>query len=338
MMSSKKWTFRFLALSALLIITVMFLNYKIDRHSVFTDDYSNVNNIANKNFINIEFLTKNEHSFDSFIFGSSRVGQINPLNIKGGNYYNMTYAEAIPVEHLENIKLLIKSGVKIKNILLGLDDFSYEVNPLIHLKQLAVQSHYDSLINEKSKIRFFMDYLFLKPKKREIFNLFKVSNKKRYYDIYSTGMHISSKAIDDAIENNISRHIEDKKFLKPTHYEGNQIIKTLNALQEIKNLSKKYNFNLVLFFNPIHKTTYLDTDLNNFRLFKRALVKISEFYDFSGLNSITTNNYYYYETSHYRDMVADMIKRRIFNEKLVDVPDDFGVFVTKNNIDEHLKK
>jgi len=337
-MSSKKWIFRFSIISITSILLIMFLNYKIDRHSVFTDNYSNVNNIANKNFINIEFLTNSEHSFDSFIFGSSRVGQISPVGIKDGNYYNMTYAEALPIEHLANIKLLLNNGIKIKNILLGLDDFSYEVNPLVHLKQLAVEPHYKSGINGKNKIEFFMDYLFLKPKKREIFSLFKDNKKKKYYDVYNTGMHISSKIIDDTIENNISGHIDDKKFLKPTHYEGNQIIRTLNALQEIKMLSIQYDFKLILFFNPIHKTTYLDTNLNNFRLFKMGLLEISEFYDFSGLNSITTNNYYYYETSHYRDMVADMIKARIFNDGSVDVPNDFGTLVTKENIDKHLNK
>jgi hypothetical protein len=54
------------------------------------------------------------------------------------------------------------------------------------------------------------------------------------------------------------------------------------------------------------------------------------------LNSITTNNYYYHETSHYRLEVGALILARIFNDSSVKVPDNFGVLVTKGNIDQHL--
>ena len=49
----------------------------------------------------------NKKKYDSFIFGSSRVGKINPLKIENGKYYNMTYSEGLPREHYQNIKFLI---------------------------------------------------------------------------------------------------------------------------------------------------------------------------------------------------------------------------------------
>lgn len=58
----------------------------------------------------------------------------------------------------------------------------------------------------------------------------------------------------------------------------------------------------------------------------------------SGYNSITLNNCNYYESKHYRPHVGDMIAARIFLDKDKVVPDDFGVFVTKENIDKHIGK
>ena len=137
----------------------------------------------------------------------------------------------------------------------------------------------------------------------------------------------------NSIENNIKQHINDKKFMEPTRYVGDRIKETIKSIEEIVNLSKKYDFNLLIFINPIHKTTYLDTNFNNFQIFKNELVQLTDYYDFSGLNRITTNNYYYYETSHYRDIAGELIKQRLFKSE----NNNFGIYVSKNNIDEHLE-
>jgi len=44
----------------------------------------------------------------------------------------------------------------------------------------------------------------------------------------------------------------------------------------------------------------------------------------------------YYEEVHFRYRVADMVIKRIFGAGTADVPDDFGVLVTKETIDQHL--
>ena len=92
----------------------------------------------------------------------------------------------------------------------------------------------------------------------------------------------------------------------------------------------------MLFINPVHKNVFLDCGVD-FDRFKRALSHLSGFYDFSGLNSVTTDNFNYYETSHYRPKVGDLVIARIFNQRNIKVPEDFGQWVTAENIDLHLK-
>ena len=337
-MNSKKWILKYIAISFIFCISIISFNYYEDIYSIFKNDYSEVAHEPNQNFVKMDFLIKKQHSFDSFIFGSSRVGHINPLGIENGNYYNMTYSEGLPYEHLSNIKLLIEKKIKIKNILIGLDDFSYEVNPLSHKQQPMRQPHYLTDINSMSELSFYMYYLFKRPSVSDTIKVVKqivldTTYPTFNYDIYKTGLPLVPLEKVNSIENNIKQHINDKKFMEPTRYVGDRIKETIKSIEEIVNLSKKYDFNLLIFINPIHKTTYLDTNFNNFQIFKNELVQLTDYYDFSGLNRITTNNYYYYETSHYRDIAGELIKQRLFKSE----NNNFGIYVSKNNIDEHLE-
>lgn len=199
--------------------------------------------------------------------------------------------------------------------------------------------HYQTDKNLTSKIKFYLDYLLRRPSFNDVSSLYQqLILNKTYptfnYDIYKTGLPLVPLEIDKNIENNIDKHINDKKFMISNHYTGNRIKETITTIREIVDLSKKYNFNLTIFINPIHKTTYLGTSFNNFQTFKNELAKLTNYYDFSGLNSITTNNYYYYETSHYRDVVGELIKKRLFDSNY---DKSFGVYVSQNNIDEHLR-
>ena len=326
---------------------IQIYNYFVDDYAIFKDDYSSLNGEPNQNFVKMDFLMNKKHSFDSFIFGSSRAGKIHPTDIANGNYYNMTYSEGLPLDHLENIKLLLKSKVKIKNIILTLDNFSFLIDPYTHLKQNLRLPHYLTDISEKNMIDFYLSYLNLKPSKRRQAQLdnFIMSGDvgiTSEFDIYKTGMPILPKAYPDVIESNVEAHIQNKRFLSPSRNnvaKENRIDETINEISDIIKLSKKNNFNLIILIHPVHVTTYLDTQTNfsEFQTFKKKLSALTGYYDFSGINYVTVNNYFWHETSHYRFKAGDIIKKVIFNYDKNDIPDEVGVFVTKNNIDNHLK-
>ncbi|APA68539.1 hypothetical protein [Janthinobacterium sp. 1_2014MBL_MicDiv] len=115
---------------------------------------------------------------------------------------------------------------------------------------------------------------------------------------------------------------------------------------------------LRLYINPTHALTM---DVLHWRgkwdamqAWQRGLVQFVErhraagcdvrLYDFSGFNSVTTDPIplvsgraemrYYWEVSHYRDNVGRLILARLFGGDLVP-PADFGVELTKANIDAH---
>jgi len=88
--------------------------------------------------------------------------------------------------------------------------------------------------------------------------------------------------------------------------------------------------------NPIHITTYMGNNREELYRFQQELVKITPFYDFSPPSSVTTNNYYFYETSHYRPLVGDWMIQKILKMDNRGLSKDFGVYVMEENIEEQV--
>ena len=298
-------------------------NYMYDTSGVFDRDFSIRRVEPNQHFLKMRYILGEPQKYDAFCFGSSRVGNIDLFKIDNGlRYYNMTYSEGLPSEWLNDLQIFIEKGVLVKQVIIGLDDFSFRVDPELHKNQWQRIPYTDD------NLKTYFAYLLRQPKKPT-----DIEGKECIYDIYGSGrtLHVE---VDEQIEANIEQHIDDEKFKKPCVYVGSRVQETIADIIKIKALCDDNNIQLIVFINPIHIVTYRNTDMQDFNEFKRQLAQVTDYYDFSGLNEITTNNYYYYETSHYRPLVGDMIVNRLFNKGNV----DFGVYVTKDNVDEHLQR
>ncbi len=339
----KKWTISVFLSIVIIVGAVVSVNVVVDTYGIFRTNFSRQVMPPNMNYVKIKYLLENKNKFDSFIFGSSRVSYINEEKITNGRYYNMFYAEGVPEEHLANIRFLLKNGVSMKNLMIGLDEFSGVIDPKQHLSSLLVQPYPG--VSGKKLLNFYGEYFFRLDKFiPELEDYIRHNYTKRnspeehriFFDMYGTG-RILIPAVDKEIERDVQAHIHDKRFLEPFHRVGDNSANALAAMKEIVDLAKRKGINLTVFINPIHKTTYLDTNLSQFASFKKKLAAITEYYDFSGLNSITTNNYYYYESSHFRLLVGDMMLKTMLGAPKVAVPPDFGFHVTRENIDSHLR-
>lgn len=320
----KKYVYRFMGILLLAMIATICWNYVFDTSGLFNRDFCVKRSIEpNQHFVKVRYILSEPQKYNAFCFGSSRVGNIDLEKI-GNNlrYYNMTYLEGLPAEWLVDVQNFIKYDVDVKQILLGLDDFSMRVNPETHKKQWV-------RISYTKDIRTYFSYLFRRPCRPDL----QYGLQGSIFDIYGTGRPLHPE-VDERIEADIQKHLADDKFAKPIHYEGNRISETIEEICQLKKLCDENGIELVVFINPINAVTYRDNNLQEFNEFKRQLAQVTDYYDFSGLNDITTNNYYYYETSHYRPLVGDMIVNRLFNKGNT----DFGVYVTEDNVENHIQK
>ena len=107
-------------------------------------------------------------------------------------------------------------------------------------------------------------------------------------------------------------------------------------IQSIINLCNENAINMILFTNPLHKLTYQKAAEVGYIDFLEKLSETTDYYNFSGMNDITTNNDNYLETSHYKLQVGDLIIDTIFNHKTDSqlLSQGFGYFVKKENNNE----
>jgi hypothetical protein len=85
-----------------------------------------------------------------------------------------------------------------------------------------------------------------------------------------------------------------------------------------------------------------------FETWKRRIAQIADshqipLWDFSGYNTVTTEPVatpmkYYWDSSHFTELVGNWIVARVMNEADASIPADFGRLVTIANIDAHLSE
>lgn len=343
----KKWLMQLLPSFAGLLLVLGLFNYTVDPYGFFRKDLTKQLIVPNENFLKTRYITSARPSFDSFVFGSSRVGHIHvPVINNGGNWYNMTNAGGIPQEHQLNIEYMIKKGVKIRELLIGLDEFSYSVNPETRAQQWSSKPY--SPARGESPFWCYVRYILRFPDIKVLQTAYKEYQARKqpqgskaatfftYYDFYGTGQG-TIKEIDAEIDRNPEKHSSDPKFLKPykpNYDDADYSDDALASLKRIIDLARANDIRLTIFINPTHKTTYLATNQERFFSFKRRLSRLCDYYDFSGLNQVTQNNFYYYETSHYRPIVGKMIVHRIFDTNSSD--SSFGTLVTAATVERHL--
>lgn len=303
-------------------------NIWLDPFGVINGEMSNQKTEPNQRYLKLKYCTENPSKYNAFLFGSSRVEKIDVKKIPdSNNWYNLGYSQAIPAEILEDLKYLIKNKIKINHVIIGLGEISYLISPVIH-KNSSLRRPFVNSIDPYYK------YLFLKPSYSNYKYIKSVAYRKFYTPgsykvIYQTGNFPANKK-DTFIENNKRIHKNDKVFNRPfwKNYYHTRITKSLNEIRKIRNLCNSNNIKSTFFINPIYKTTYIKSVDNDFLIFLKKLSTITSYYDFSGINEITEEPFYFYENLHYRPIVGDSIINSIFNFEA-----QKSNYVNENNID-----
>ena len=315
---------------------ILFFNTVVDPYGIFFKAYKNLNIEPNSLYQKTKLLIDNPNKFDSFIFGSSRVNYLYPQKISTANYYNMTYANGLPKHHYNDLKVLMKNGVVIENLLVGIDYMSLLENPDILTNDLLRKKYPESILD---KIEFYSSYMFNMPNWNFIRLAFsRTTTDRSLVEKYGV---IKSPTNDSLIDNYPQNHISNKGLLLPLSYvpENLNIDKNLQEIKNIIDFAKENNINLVLFINPTQTSTYLNINLENYFYALKKLSEFTSYYDFSGLSSAVVDNTNFYEPSHYRIKLGNYIIAEIFNtpEKNKN-PLDFSFYVTKNNVTQNINR
>ena len=315
-----------------LILGIIFIPFAVivDPYNVFHASYPRQNGVEpNKNYVKMKNVLDHPDKFDSFLFGSSRVGFIDVSKMDDGHYYDMTYSEGLPAEHLDNLKVMIDHGIIPKNVTIGLDDITYFVDPALHKGQLfRLPYPWEGTCSDK--VSFYLRYFDLKT----LYESLEELRKENYKDPDYT-----RRMLDTGTEN--LDIIPDynpegaKAWWSDYYYPREEV---LSEIREIKELCRQYDINLRFFTNPMHALTYAKGIDNGYLVFLEELADETDYWNFSGFNDVTLTYGNYYETSHYCPAVGDLIIEGVYYDSVDQrlLSQGFGMHVTKDNVGELL--
>ena len=340
-MSNKRFLKIVFGLTILGALFVGCVNYVVDPFNIFHTKILKEQFQMNERFMKIEYLENNKDKYNSYMFGSSRIGTTPPSVInkylENAKFYNFTVSSANLYDYLIHLKYFIKANYPIKNLYLQIDIDNMSAYSRPNSDYLR-KAH--PFVNNESLKNYYLSYLtgfFPFNIKGKILLNIQRDDITDYF--IETGIWTKPlkeekilKTPEKFVQEEISFNTKNNRTTKNAQYENNS-----KALKEIVDLCKENNINLIVFTTP-HNKNMMDTFIvEDYLEFLKMISKYTKFYDFTGYNSITIENINYYESSHYRQNVGELIAAKIFNDKSIEVPQDFGVLVTKENIDEHLE-
>ena len=345
-MKPKSWLKIVFVLSFGAVFSLAALNYIVDPYQVFESNIFKHPLQLNKRYLKVNHLKENPAKYDSYLLGSSRIGTTEPQIIEqyipGSNFYNLTVSLGSMLDNIMLVKHLIKNNYQVDNLYMQID-----VNSMAIYKQgkSDYQRKYPPYLTARDDFEFYFEYLTIFPFKNikgkiEV-NLNKAKRERRpQNDLFNTGCFFLPYQ-DSLILIDPEGYISNESTFNTVKIErkvkGVFMEETINALKVLKDTCDSHNINLIPFITP-HNHNMLNTfDKDDYLKFLHSISEVVGYWDFSGYNSVTLDNKNYYEHSHYRSNVSKMIAARIFSDTLIEVPDDFGVFITSENIEEHLR-
>jgi hypothetical protein len=161
------------------------------------------------------------------------------------------------------------------------------------------------------------------------------------FDIENSGMWFV-RYKDEARAKDIDGYIQNEHSFRKKSRRTRGLEKNFDAIisdyQEIVQMCHNHNVNLTVL-----TTAYNHLRLDAFKIedvlhFIKALATYHDIWVFSDYNSITNENKNYYEVNHFISKVGALKAAKIYHDREVVVPEDFGYFVTKERVEDFIKK
>ena len=344
MMRLRQWIRLYIAIPIVLITLIFSFNFIIDPYSMTS---YNLLDIPNK-FARDDRKEKvaklyTEPTYTNMIFGSSHVYTINPLTMEKyleGRSYNAGVGTARIEDHLGFLLYLERIQKLPKNIILGLDFYSFNQNVETN-KYFLVNDELNFMQKKTDSNVYFSKFLSLdafRASYKTLRNFLKDSQERPRFDTYGTSSGASK------VFTYYPEEIKQSTFTDALVQSGYRDVKTveytvvskerMQYVQDIVTLCQKHNINYTFFITPlsgqllsaIENDQVLSETLHRFKI---ELSNVTHYYDFLTHNKINDNRFYFGDTMHTVPFTGNLILARLFNDKNIELPPGFGVLTLK---------
>lgn len=332
----KHWSFVFISIVALVFITVGILNYLLDPFWCFSrgniDNFSAT--IIDQREQKTNRLLFEGKKYDSLILGSSRTEPVDQGSLGNCRAFNYAAPAMYPEEYegyLSNFSRINQKSPK--NIFIGFDFFG-----TIETKPVANKPAEAYFLKSSEKLYRFRTLL--NPDTLRVF--LKCKFNRKYYYRYD---RVSNVLIPkDLSRYDANKLLSDRLFVFKENFYADKSYRYDPSFTKIIGRLKEQNpgSNFIIFTTPVTRPLFeLLVREGRFEDYCRWIGDLVEVfgsvYNFMSVNSITENPGNYYDADHFFPKIGTLIAHRITAVPDDNIPDDFGILVTRQNITEHLR-
>lgn len=340
-MNSKKWCIVAVVAVIAAVILIAAVNVVVDPFGVFGEKWYSYNETNNPRVAKIEYLKENFDKYDSYVVGCSSTSSypVEELNrYMNAEFYNLIMYGA-DMDDVEKTVYYIAEHDDVKNIVLNVyiaNGFDYNFEP----DKLTGSMHAE--VSGESKTGFYMKYAFanLQYSKAKVTAKMKDRYLSEPFDVFDveTGAYDKRKRDAEPISD-MERYYEAYPvFAAYPHgdYSLEAIEENAESIGRIKEFCDKSGINLIVVNAPIYYEYFNDIPKEEIELFYKSIAEKVNFWDFS-VSSVSLEPRYFYDSTHFRNDIGKMALARIFDEDSRYIPEDFGVYVTKENVEEYVE-
>ncbi len=319
-----------------MIFLVGSINYIIDPLWMFT--HSNRFNNAQAGFDERQQKTNRAYfggldKYNALVLGSSRTTYISQEEFKGVTAFNYSAGSMFPNEYKGWVNVAKKiKGDDFDYIFIGFDFWTTDVKRNNNIDPGSYLAQSKSFLY-RFKMLFTIDTLF---------------------KTFQSLMHYITPGTIDYTRNNIKKSItisEERKKRVITKQWAEYEINYSSRYKYNNNLRKIYanltidnpNTKFIVFTTPVTEELYtflIEKGMTeSYQQWLNDIVLIfGEMYNFMDINSITSNPNNFPDLHHTYPFIGTLISNRVTNENIQKVPNDFGTFLNKQNIDNYLNR
>ena len=314
-MDHANWNRRLLRYVIGVVAAILLFNVLVDPYEIFRLVSYRGGFAPNERFNKVEYLLAHPDKYDSFIVGSSVMGLFDPRVVEskrpGQRAYNLSFLRGTPAEALATLRTLKAHGVKIKEIVMGIDVF-----PFIESSEYVEPFRRPHpAVSGESVAAFYASYMFTSGIVQGINRLSHAlePQPKIAFDLRGTGEY-RLLAYEQEIARDQAAFIRRQMFPLP---EANMakfvwVQKRFDELQALKDWLTSGGIRAEFFIHPLHHSTLDLIEVASMAEFREKVRSIlGSVPDYSRVDQITHDDRNYYDRKHYRPVVAKEILGQI---------------------------
>ncbi|GEL78648.1 hypothetical protein [Tenuibacillus multivorans] len=339
MMSFKFFIATFMITGSVALGSFAGFNYFVDPMWTFDHEheYNDVQTVIDERQQKVNHIYYSDFDYDTLLVGSSRSTYINQHAFSGMDVYNFSASDLSFKEYPSIINFAKSENERdFERIVIGVDFFKSAVS------QSSEDMNLDEYITTVEEPFYRWKMLLSEDVYDYAKKNYRLSNEDEIVELrnYNRDNVASAKDFPEDVK---QQQTKDKiaKFKSQFYgdeFEYNPEFKDVMQVVESSNPESE----VVVFTTPISAELFSalveEGNLDEYETWLRDMVAVhGEIYNFMYPNSVTKDMSNYFDGHHFYPHVGDLIAERISKgEDATGVPEDFGVLVTEENINEHI--